>query len=424
METVLKASEGLTTERTDIVADPRLSSIAALEKILKIWDSSVTEYYMLRHPRIQDGFSEMLRGAILVAGLNPAQVRADAQWALHELENSEKSHWDLIEDARKSDIEPDPDWSIAQDGGLRSDLLLQAMRHPSSLVVRFSALLLLNCVEENVVALGLQDLLASGSGYVLDIIAQVAADVWRDEAANLILNRLEQNFTDDCAPLIRALGDICDESARNRVQAILREAFESGNVDIVEAALETTRKLGLDEALATTIENRYRWWLTEGPQYPGVVPKNAASALLAYLVANKRMSFDEIREAANAKRSDVRQVAIRRISQFLAKEDDLVEPVLRDIDRGELPVGIIGELSKSHPTVCKRHLKRFLGLLNSDNRPVRIACIRALGAAWADSSEVEKALRSLLNVPDTDIRDEAVKALRRLREHSRVKIYS
>jgi len=279
-------------------------------------------------------------------------------------------------------------------------------------------------VEENVVALGLQDLLASGSGYVLDIIAQVAADVWRDEAANLILNRLEQNFTDDCAPLIRALGDICDESARNRVQAILREAFESGNVDIVEAALETTRKLGLDEALATTIENRYRWWLTEGPQYPGVVPKNAASALLAYLVANKRMSFDEIREAANAKRSDVRQVAIRRISQFLAKEDDLVEPVLRDIDRGELPVGIIGELSKSHPTVCKRHLKRFLGLLNSDNRPVRIACIRALGAAWADSSEVEKALRSLLNVPDTDIRDEAVKALRRLREHSRVKIYS
>jgi hypothetical protein len=420
IEAVLKAVEGLTAEKTDLVADPQLNSIATLRKALRIWDSPATDYAMLRYRRAQDEFSEVIRGAILVAGLSPAQVRADADQALHELKHSPKRLYELTKNAEKSNIEPNLNWARAQDGQLQPDLLLQAMAHPSSFVIRFAALLLLNCVEDDVVAVGLQDVLASGSGYVLYVIAQVASDVWQDEAADLILDRLERRLTDDCAPLIRALGDTCDESTRLCAQAVLRKAFESESADIVEAALDTTQKLGLDEALAITIESSYRWWLIEGPQDPeggGVIPENAASALFTYLAANKRMSFDEIREAANAKRYDVRQVAIQEIGRFLAKEDKLVEPVLSDIDREELPSGIIGELSKSYPIVCKRHLERFLGLLGSDNRQVRIACIRALGDGWADSSEVEEALRSLLSVPDPGIRDEAVRALRRLRKH-------
>lgn len=420
IEAVLKAGEGLTAEKTDLVADPQLNSIVTLRKALRIPDSPATDYAMLRYRRAQDEFSEVIRGAILVAGLSPAQIRADADQVLHELKHSQKGLYELTKDAEKSNIEPNLNWTRAQDGRLQPDLLLQAMAHPSSFVIRFAALLLLNCVEDHAVAVGLQDMLPSSSGYALHVIAQVAADVWQDKAAGLILQRLEQRFTHDCAPLVRALGDVCDESTRGRAQAILRKAFESENVGIVKAALDATQKLGSDEALATAIENSYRWWLIEGPQDPdesGVVPENAASILLAYLAANKGMSFEEIREAANAKRYDVREAAIQEIGRFLAKEDKLVEPVLSDIDREELPSGIIGELSKSHPIVCKRHLERFLGLLGSDNRQVRIACMRALGDGWADSSEVEEALRSLLSVPDPGIRDEAVRALRRLRKH-------
>lgn len=420
MEAVLKASEGLTAEKTDPLADPQLNSIATLRKALRIWDSPATDYDVLRYRRAQGGFSEVIRGAILVSELNPAQVRADANQVLNELKNSQHILYELTKDAEKPNIEPNLDWTRAQDGRLQPDLLLQAMTHPSSFVTRFAALLLLNCVEDDVVAVGLQDVLASGSGYVLYVIAQVAPDVWHDEAADLILDRLERRLTDDCAPLIRALRDTCDESTRGRAQAVLRRAFESESADIVEAALDTTQKLGLDQALATTIDSSYRWWLIEGPQDPeggGVIPENAASALFTYLAANKRMSFDEVREATNAKRYDVRQVAIQEIGRFLAKEDKLVEPVLSDIDREELPSGIIGELSKSHPIVCKRHLERFLELLGSNNRRVRAACIGALGDGWADSSEVEEALRSLLSAPDPGIRDEAVRALRRLRKH-------
>ena len=190
METVFKAGEGLTAEKTDLVADPQLSSIAALKKALRIGDSPATDYAMLRYRRAQDEFSEVIRGAILVAGLSPAQVRADAEQALHKLKHSQKGLYELTEDAEKSNIAPDLDWTLAQDGRLQPDLLLQAMEHPSSFVIRFAALLLLNCVEGDVVAVGLQDVLASSSGYALDVIAQVASDVWQDEAAGLILDRL------------------------------------------------------------------------------------------------------------------------------------------------------------------------------------------------------------------------------------------
>ena len=191
------------------------------------------------------------------------------------MKDSEKGFYELTKDARESNIEPDLDWSLAQDGRLQPVLLFQAMEHPSSFIIRFATLLLLNCVEQDIVAVGLQDVLASGSDYALYVVAQVAADVWQDEAADLILDRLEQRFTDDCASLIRALGNTCDESTRDRAEAILREAFGSENKDIVEAALDTAQKLGLDGPLETTIDNSYRWWLTEGPQGPdegGVIP--------------------------------------------------------------------------------------------------------------------------------------------------------
>jgi hypothetical protein len=170
IEAVLKAGEGLTTEKPALLADPQLNSIATLRKALRIGDFPATAYAMLRYRHAQDEFSEVIRGAILIAGLSPAQVRADADQVLHELKHSQKGLYELTKNAEKSNIEPILAWTRAQDGRLQPNLLLQAMAHPSSFVIRFAALLLLNCVEDDVVAVGLQDVLASGSGYVLYVM--------------------------------------------------------------------------------------------------------------------------------------------------------------------------------------------------------------------------------------------------------------
>jgi hypothetical protein len=93
-----------------------------------------------------------------------------------------------------------------------------------------------------------------------------------------------------------------------------------------------------------------------------------------------------------------------------------VESTLDDIRRGNLPCTLVTELARSYPTVCSQHFESFLGLLDSDNPFLQIACIWALTGRCAEKSKVEAKLQSLLNNPDTDVRDVVVKALRRLSE--------
>ena len=150
---------------------------------------------------------------------------------------------------------------------------------------------------------------------------------------------------------------------------------------------------------------------------PGrIVPKNPAASLLSLLIAKRQINFEEVREAANARRSDIRDVAMKAIGQFLAEGDKLVEPTIDDISRGNLPCRLVLELSRSFPAVCSRHFDSFLRLLDSDDRSLQIACIRALSGGWAEKSKVQAKLRSLLNTPDVGLRDEVVGALRRLSE--------
>jgi hypothetical protein len=188
---------------------------------------------------------------------------------------------------------------------------------------------------------------------------------------------------------------------------------------MLHAALHAIEKLKLDGTLSTTIRDCYQWWLHEGPQDPipgKIVPKNPAASLLSLLIANRQVSFEEVRETAHAKRFDVRDAAIKAMGQFLSEADELVEPTLDDISRGDLPCRLVTELSTSYPTVCSRHFGSFLRLLDSDDRSLQIACIWALTAGWAENSKVQTKLRSLLNTPDAGVRDVVVEALRRLSE--------
>jgi hypothetical protein len=419
LETILIASEGLINDERRSTTNLELGSLARLCQALEIGDFSMSEIHILRRRPLQEALVEVIRGVILVNSLNPAQVMADAEQALCELVHPQNDLLRLIRDSLEFDSEIQMNWTLGQGQQLQPNLLLRAMSHPSWFVGKFAAQLLWECVERDLVCTGLKEVLAHGSGYALAFIAANATEIWQEEPADLVLDRLERNLTEDCTPLVKALGELCGRSSQPRAEVVLRNGLLSRDANMVHAALHAIEKLNLDGALSTTIRDCYRWWLHEGPQDPipgRRVPENPAASILSHLCANRRVSFEEVREAANARRSDVRDVAIKAIGQFLAEGDKLVEPTIDDISRGNLPCRLVLELSRSFPAVCSRHFDGFLRLLDSDDRSLQIACIRALSGGWAEKSKVQAKLRSLLNTPDVGLRDEVVGALRRLSE--------
>jgi len=416
VETILMASEGLINDGRRSITDPKMGSLARLYQALEI---EHLQTYILRRRPLQEALVEVIRGAILVSSLDPAQVKDDAEQALRELVYPQNDLLRLIRDSLEFDSEIQMDWTLAQGQQLQPNLLLRALSYPSWLVGKFAAKLLWECMERDLVRTGLKEVLANGCGYALAFIAANAMEIWQEDPTDLVLDRLERNLTEDCAPLVRALGELCGKSSQPRARIVLRSALLSRDADMVQAALHAIENLKLDGTLSTTIRDCYQWWLHEGPQdqIPGkIVPKNPAASLLSLLIANRQVSFEEVREAAHARLSGIHDVAIKAIGQFLAEADELVEPTLDDIRCGNLPCRLVTELSRSYPAACSRHFESFLGLLDSDDPSLQIACSWALTGGWAEKSKVEAKLRSLLNNPDTDVRDVVVEALRRLRE--------
>jgi energy-coupling factor transporter ATP-binding protein EcfA2 len=419
LETILVASEGLIHDERSSLTDPRMGSLARLYQALDIGHYPWREMYAWRRRPLQEALVEVIRGAILVNSLDPAQVKADAEQALCELVHPQNDLLRLIRDSLEFDSEIQMNWTLGQGQQLQPNLLLRAMSHPSWSVSKFAAQLLWECVERALVCTGLKEVLAHGSGYALAFIAANATEIWQEEPADLVLDRLERNLTEDCTPLVKILGELCRRSSQPRAEVVLQHALQSRDAKMVYTASHAIEKLNLGRTLSTTIRDCYRWWLHEGPQdsIPGIrVYEHPAASLLSLLIANGQVSFAEVREAAHVRLPGIHDVAIKAIGQFLAEADELVEPTIDDIRLGNLPCRFVTELAGSYPDVCSRHFDSFLGLLDSDDSSLQTACIWALTAGWAEKGKVQGKLRSLLNTPDAGVRDVVVEALRRLSE--------
>jgi hypothetical protein len=78
---------------------------------------------------VQEALVEVVRGAILVNSLDPAQVKADAEQALRELVHPQNYLLRLIRDSLDFDAEIQMNWTLRK-AALQPNLLLRALSHP------------------------------------------------------------------------------------------------------------------------------------------------------------------------------------------------------------------------------------------------------------------------------------------------------
>ena len=418
LQSVVAASQHLISDD----GPPRLESnhtLGRLWQILKVDEMQIPEISQMAEYAQQEAYIEVIRAAIVVAGLTAKQALSEAEQALSEFHTHPNYMYELTKTWYDSKDEDEPNWDRAADIPLNSNLLFDAIHYPNWGVCKFATTLLWNCVEREKVSEGFKDVLVNGSSYALTFVCYIAGELWQEKAGDLLLSRLEQNLTADCAPLIATLGTVGGGCFRARTEAVLRKCLTRLEVNIVTETLKTIQALDLDEPMLREIKVCYHWWIQEGPQDPeasGVIPESASAPLLTYLVRRKVIAFSELKEAAKVRRSDLRNVAIGAICEHLAENDALVASTLDDVKQGELPSGVVDELSQRFGKVCKEHLSGMLSLLTSEHYEVRLAGIRALGDDWAGGEDVEAALRSFFTDERVDIRNEAISALRRLKK--------
>ena len=407
-----------TDERKVPAPDKYLGSLSRLYSVLEIGKSPGSDMTLFLKTGISESFVEVIRGAILVTGLDARQLRADTEEVIRLLEDNSKRTIEFLHDLELN-IDVKANWSVIKDHRLNSQLLLQAIIHPAWFVCRFAAMLLLEYADEPEIKSGIVAILKEASGYTLHIIAQIAQKLWGDDAGLIILKRLETNCTDDCGPIIKALGEIVKPPIVKRVVIVLRNNLESKAVEILEATVDAINKLNLFDVFQSEIKSKYEWWIKEGPQDPkesGVVPENAAKCLFEILCSHQKIGLAELKDAINANRSDVRKVAIEAICRLCIKDNDSFLTTIFDIENLDLPVSVINEFAKSYLSFCALHINDFLPLLESQNINVKLAAINLFSNKELKTDSVEKKLRLLLESTQIEVRNNALLSLRKLVE--------
>ena len=238
----------------------------------------------------------------------------------------------------------------------------------------------------------------------------------------MLVRRLEQKITGDCGPLIEKLGSLgIEDNQRERVRVVLERALAVRSATLVEAAVKTAMQFNLLIELRAEIRESYEYWLRNGPLGPkggGVVPPNAALALLTVLVDNQQLNYRRIaRDTAAGQRTN----AIRTTSDSnhgsyqIFEDDERLLRTLSEIADGTLPAEIVYELAKTYPQICREHFEDIVNLLETGQSSAKIACIRILGDGMFDVARVRPVLIHLLQFDDPTIRNEAVASLRRLK---------
>ncbi|HZH98156.1 MAG TPA: SMEK domain-containing protein [Fimbriimonadaceae bacterium] len=444
LRAIVRACNHLGVDRVSREPDPYIGTVEIIWKVTGLGKDTVGALRTLGTPSAQSIVAEVLRGAIIVAGVDPEQLRADAEHALDELSQQEYSansflsatawkssvfhffagwpeSWQKVE--HNTGLELLLHWDRGRELALDPSLLVRAMAFPLWSICRTAALLLLNCIDRTVARTAFQRMANEGTSHQLQVVAAIADVLWGNQTATVLLDRLETNLTAECAPLIKTLGRVThDDATLLRTLRLLPVALAQPQVRLVEAAIAATEALDLSDALEEHIRSTYRWWLTAGPRGPdswGTVPPNAAEALLRHLNNRERLTYDEmrwaIRQASELHRSEVKQLLLPLIANHLGEHPAAVGPAMTDIECGALPADVISELSRSRPEVLAGTFETVARLLAAETPGLRLAVVRALGDGWVCYRTVERLLRPLFAESDLSVRDEALASLRRLR---------
>lgn len=396
--------------------DKYFGALSRLYCVLEIGETPATDMPVLLKTGLSNEFIEVIRDAISISEISPLQLRADAEKALSLIENQTIRSFEIIS-SMELQTKVEINWKLIRNHRVNIDLLLQALRHPVWFVCRFAALLLLEFAELMEVKSGLRNVIKDSSEYTIRLIAHIASDIWGSDAGKIVLEHLEVNFTDECAPLVEILGSITPSFLTERASTMLVKALKSKDVEMVKAAIAAIENLNLFDTLYAKIRAKYLWWLRKGPQSPeksGVVPENAAKYLFECLNSHHRLKVSDIKEAAMSKRSDVQEVAIKAIGNLCTQDNKYFKSVLHDIENNILPKKIINELEKSHLPFCALHIDDFMLLLESDNLQVKTKVVQMFGNKTLRNKSVEEKLRLLLISPQIELRDNALHSLRKL----------
>jgi len=422
LEAVLAAT-GRGYERTE-KPDGRPLSLARLFVALGFPGLSIGDWYVLGRRQEELALVEVIRGAIVALHIDPATLAAESSLAL-----------DWLRDSRLSlslwlpDLPTPPEWPRRIEARLNHRLLLRSIRHPSMAVRVGAAYLVSGGVGGRDLAADLERGLCDGDEAMLKFVASVAPWVWGSErAANLLLERLRGRLCDGfehvCVPVARLIGP----HDRSEVLQLLLNHLLCDDPYIADACGKAIRQL----APATTPElvgrlrvamEHWNGLLTRSGNSNAVqvsairrnrlgTPPDPRRVLISELVRIKGTDVEDLCHLCEDASATLHDVAVEELTKEAARSESTLLELIGRVHNGQVSDRLLCSILDLPIKALAPATDQLLRLTECRSLTVRKRIVRGLTGAWVDRQTALQRAQAVVDDPDSEVRDEAVRVLR------------
>ena len=446
LEEIISATEG---DKADMGKVPPVEgeaevepSVAAFTNLsilisgLDFWEIPYEYFHAISDRQKEKALKEVLRGTIIALSLNSRHLVEEAKLAIKKLPETQFS---MLHELVRN-IPSTPDWERARNADLNYTLIVDALSHPSLIVIAAAANLLEAGVGGEEARPLIQQALQKGSGQTLWAIAGIAPQLWsKEEAIEILLERLKGEPSTGFEHLYMALAKqtpSVGESVRAEIREAILTGLHSDNPKTATGAAEAllllslANNLELIERLKAALEH----WTERGSRCEGcgvivkdgscsechVVPPNPRSALIKVLTRLGELETEELLRCCEDRWHDVPDVAYEVLAERAGSDPNLLRTLLARVNEG-LPayesstaINLLYTLLKLPAETLNDVEPDLLALTGSPVPAIRSIIISSLTAEWVAYEAARRLATEALNDPSPGVRNSATKVLRLL----------
>ncbi|MCI5121816.1 MAG: HEAT repeat domain-containing protein [Candidatus Electrothrix sp. AUS4] len=393
-------------------------SFASLCKINKIMELKTCDGFVdLTNKDYYEEFYVVFNCVISELQLCPDEIIKEANKAIGKLKNEEDTSllFNLL-----TDIDITVDWKKVKLADTEKKIIASALDHPSEIIARTAAEIIATGAGGDETAEAVKEILRTGRDSALYFISQIASNVWREKAPEIILYRLEEELTDGCQYLLENLPKISNDQYDDRISTTLLRELTHPDVEIALGAAKGYANHHPAQAHLNELKKAFSYWKENEEPYPvktGTVPPSPRETLVQVIDRLNGFTLSELAELCGDPRRDVEDVARDALLRLCKSDESALNDVIGLIQQEQAPISLLAKLTELPPEILRNAEKRILALLDSPVPELRTETLKMLHGGWLADETARELTESFLDDPDVHVRNQAVAALRKIASH-------
>jgi hypothetical protein len=394
-------------------------SLSKISSVMEIGTSPCDAFMDLSDQGYYEEFCVVFSCVISGLQLNPDKIVKEANAAITLLQNEQEVSYF----GRLADVDISPDWDKVKLTETEKKIIAKALDHPSEIIAKTAAEIIATGAGGDETAEEVKEILRTGRDTALLLISEIAVQVWREKAPEIILHRLEDELTDGCQYLLEKLPNISNEQYDDRICATLRKELTHPNVEIALGAAKGYANHHPAQAHLSELKNALIYWKENEEPYPvksGTVPASPREILVQVIDQLNGFTLSELAELCSDPRTDVQDLARDALLRLCKSDPSALNKVIDLIQQELAPISLLTKFIELPPEVLRSAEKQILALLDSSLPEFRAETLKILPGGWLADETARELAEKFLDDPDVHVRNQAVVALRKIDSYESV----